>query len=69
MAIRKSYYVKPGNFENLKIVEEEIIDPSEDEIQIEVKNGIVEKTVLIDNTKGKESAESNQETSNQTRQP
>ena len=34
---RFSYYVKPGNVESLRILEEEINDPKEEEIQVKVK--------------------------------
>lgn len=38
MNTRKSYYVKPGNFKNLKIKEENLGDPNDNEVQVEVKS-------------------------------
>lgn len=38
MTLRKAWYVKPGNFKNLKLVDEEITLPAEDEVQIEIKS-------------------------------
>ena len=38
MTTRKAYYIKPGNFKNLKSVNEDLPDPGPNEVQVEIKS-------------------------------